>query len=87
MTREIAQPKRNQASPCSARWQADKHRGASDADQVGNHHGRTARVRPFTTDEAASEKSGKLDETTRDLQVLGAEGAEAEVFNDEGGEL
>lgn len=86
-TLEVAQPKRNQASPGRARGQADKHCSAGNTDQVGDHHGGTARVGPFTADEATTEKGGELHEATGDLQVLGAEGAEAEVFDDEGCEL
>ena len=83
---EVTQPQRNQASPSSGVWQANKHRGASNANKVGNHHGRAARVGPLAADEATAEQSSKLHETTGDLQVLRAESVEAEVFDDQGSE-
>jgi hypothetical protein len=82
-TLEVTQPQRNQASPSGAIRQANKHRGASNADKVGNHHSRAARVGPLAADEAASEQSSKLHETTGDLQVLGTKSVEAEVLDDQ----
>ena len=85
-TLEVTQPQRNQASPSSTVRQTNKHRGASNADKVGDHHGRAARVGPFAADEAASEESSELHEATGDLQVLRAESIKAEVFDDQGSE-
>ena len=82
-TLEVTQPQRNQASPGGTVWQTNKHRGASNTNEVGNHHGGATRVGPFAANETASEESSKLHETTGDLQVLGTKSVEAEVLDDQ----
>lgn len=84
---EVAQPKRDEATPLVAFWETDKHCCTSDADHVCDNHRWTACVGPFAANEATSEESCELYETTRNLEVLSAQGVEAELSDDQRSEL
>ena len=86
-TLEVAEPQSDQTTPFLIIGQAHEESGSNNADEVCDDHGRAARVGPFAADEAASQKRGELDETTRDLKILRAQCVEAETADDEGCEL
>ena len=84
---EEAQPQRDQPAPLVVRGQADQHGRADDADGVGRAHGQAADVVVAGADDAAEDERQKLDGAAGDLQVLRAEGGEAEGADDDGCEL
>lgn len=87
---EIAQPERDQAPPFVGLGQGHEQRGPDDANAVGDDHAGAARVEPVRVagrDHPADEQREELYRSPWDLEILCAEGVEAEGLDDDGCEL